>query len=226
MSHSLAGAGRIGPNAITRVAQALPPRVGSRAARDIFERAGLAHYLQQPPLAMVDEAEVRALHAELRASLGTAEAAAVARAAGLATGAYLLQHRIPRPAQWLLKGLPAGLAARALLAALRRNAWTFAGSGHFEAQCRRAADRASPQVRLQLQANPLCQGQSSLVPVCDFYAATFEHLFRALVHPQAQVREVACEACGDAACVFELRWPARAPGPGRQQPASLEGAGT
>lgn len=222
MSHSLASAGRIGPNAITRVAQALPPRVGSRAARDIFERAGLAHYLQQPPQAMVDEAEVRALHAELRASLGTAEAAAVARAAGLATGAYLLQHRIPRPAQWLLKGLPAGLAARALLAALRRNAWTFAGSGQFDAQCQRNA----PQVRLQLQGNPLCQGQSSLVPVCDFYAATFEHLFRALVHPRSQVREVACVACGDAACVFELRWPARAPGPGRQQPASPEGAGT
>jgi divinyl protochlorophyllide a 8-vinyl-reductase len=80
---------------------------------------------------------------------------------------------------------------------------------------------------MQLQGNPLCQGQSSLVPVCDFYAATFERLFQALVHPQARVREVACEACGDAACVFELRWPAWTLWrPRAASPASPEGAGT
>lgn len=194
--------GRIGPNAITRVAQALPPRVGSRATRELFERAGLLHHLQVPPEDMVDEAEVRALHAELRVTLGGVEAAEVARAAGRATAEYLLQRRIPQPAQRLLKLLPPRWAARALLAALRRNAWTFAGSGQFKARLQRGA---TPVV-LQLQGNPLCRGQSSLVPVCDFYAATFERLFQVLVHPQARVREVACEACGDPACVFELTW--------------------
>jgi divinyl protochlorophyllide a 8-vinyl-reductase len=34
----------------------------------------------------------------------------------------------------------------------------------------------------------------------------FEVLFRTLVHPQCRVMEAACEACGDAACVFEVRW--------------------
>ncbi|WP_235823343.1 4-vinyl reductase [Azohydromonas sediminis] len=44
------------------------------------------------------------------------------------------------------------------------------------------------------------------MPACDFYAATFERLFRALVHPRASVAETACEACGDDACRFEVRW--------------------
>jgi replicative DNA helicase len=43
-------------------------------------------------------------------------------------------------------------------------------------------------------------------PACDFYAATFERLFAVLVHARARVHEVACEACGDAECRFEIRW--------------------
>ncbi len=34
----------------------------------------------------------------------------------------------------------------------------------------------------------------------------FQHLFAVLVHPRAQVLEIACEARGDPACVFEVRW--------------------
>ncbi len=50
-------------------------------------------------------------------------------------------------------------------------------------------------------------------PLCDYYAATFERLFRALVHPRAVVVETACEACGADACrwrkpfVLAARWP-------------------
>jgi divinyl protochlorophyllide a 8-vinyl-reductase len=194
--------GRIGPNAITRVAQVLLPRVGSRATRDLFEHAGLVHHLLSPPEHMVDEADVRTLHAELRATLGGAGAAEVARAAGQATADYLLQRRIPRPAQWLLARLPPRWAAAVLLTALRRNAWTFAGSGTFQGRLQ----RGPAPVMLQLRANPLCRGLSSTLPVCEFYAATFERLFQVLVHPQALAREIACEACGDPACVFELTW--------------------
>jgi divinyl protochlorophyllide a 8-vinyl-reductase len=44
------------------------------------------------------------------------------------------------------------------------------------------------------------------VPACDFYAATFGELFVTLVHPRSVVREVSCEALGDPACRFEIRW--------------------
>ncbi len=195
--------GRIGPNAITRVAQALPPRVGSSATWALFDRAGLLHHLRQPPQQMVDEADVRALHREMQRSLGAEAAREVACDAGRATADYLLAHRIPKPAQRLLRLMPAPLAARVLLAAVRRNAWTFTGSGEFTAGV--AAWPARLAV-LRIRHNPLCQGLRSQVPACDYYARCFERLFRVLVHPGARVHEVACEACGDAECRFEVRW--------------------
>ncbi len=193
-------AARIGPNAITRVAEALIVGGGPALAQRVFERAGLAAYLREPPGQMVDESEVTRLHRELRGLLGAPAAAAVAREAGLRTAAYLLAHRIPGPVRAVLRRLPARVAARVLLHAIRRHAWTFAGSGRFEA-------RAGRPVVLTLRDNPLCRGLRADMPVCDFYAATFEGLFRALVHPAACVEEVACEARGDAECRFELRWP-------------------
>jgi divinyl protochlorophyllide a 8-vinyl-reductase len=195
----MAASAVIGPNAITRVAEALLPRVGDAATAAIFGRADLLTYLDRPPQQMVDEAEVMRLHLALHAALGAAAAREVAREAGRRTGEYLLGHRIPRPAQAVVKRLPAPLAARALLAAVRRHAWTFAGSGEFEA-------RAGRPVRLTIRHNPLCRGLRLPEPGCDFYAATFEHLFRALVHPATQAVETECEACGDPACRFELRW--------------------
>ena len=43
-------------------------------------------------------------------------------------------------------------------------------------------------------------------PSCAFYTATFERLFRVLVHPEARVRERQCESMGAPACVFEVAW--------------------
>lgn len=209
-AHGLAGAalmpaaaagaaGRIGPNAITRVAEVLPPHVGSAATWALFDSVGLVRHLRQPPQDMVDEEEVRQLHGALRAQLGCERAAAVARDAGLRTADYLLAQRIPRPVQAVLKRLPAALAARVLLAAITRHAWTFAGSGHFQA-------RAGSPVVLIIRDNPMCRGVHADAPACDYYAAVFQRLFQVLVHPRSRVHEVACEACGDAECRFEIRW--------------------
>ena len=192
-------AGRIGPNAIIRVAEALPGFVGTDQARSIFQRAGLADYFRKPPQDMVDEAEVARLHRELRASLGASMAGQVAWGAGRRTADYLLAHRIPKPVQALLKSLPAPLAARVLLKAIAKHAWTFAGTGEFSYVL-------GPPVVLQIRNNPLCRGTTSESPACDFYAATFERLFQVLVQREARVRETACEACGDDACRFEIRW--------------------
>jgi divinyl protochlorophyllide a 8-vinyl-reductase len=98
-----------------------------------------------------------------------------------------------------LKRLPAAWAARLLLKAVSQHAWTFCGSGRFEA-------RAGRPVVLEIHDNPLCRGLHSDAPACEFYAATFERLFRVLVHPATQVRETQCEARGDPCCRFELNW--------------------
>lgn len=196
-------AGRIGPNAITRVAQVLPPRIGERATAALFELAGLGVYLRQPPQQMVLETEVRRLHETLRERLGAALAADVGRAAGAATGDYLLAHRIPGLLQRGMRCLPAWLAARVLLSAIERHAWTFVGSGRFHATRPGWRGRGAD---LEIHGNPLCPGVHTDVPACDFYAAVFERLFRGLVHPGTRVLEAACEACGADACRFEVRW--------------------
>ncbi len=173
--------------------------VGSRATLALFEAAGLAGYLRQAPQGMVDEAEVVRLHRVLRTELGGALAGDVARRAGVRTADYLLANRIPKPVQLLLRLLPARLAAWVLLRAITRHAWTFSGSGVFVAKVGRP-------VVLTIRNNPLCVATQSEQPVCDFYAASFERLFRVLVHPQARVTETDCEACGASACRFEVRW--------------------
>lgn len=194
-------AARIGPNAITRVAEALQALLGAAAARRVFERAQLAHYLAVPPSSMVDEAEVRRLHQALRADCDAATVRRVACLAGEHTGDYLLAHRIPRAVQVVLRALPSPLAVRVLLAAIGRHAWTFAGSGTFTAQPGRP-------LRLRIVHCPLCAGRTAraAVPQCDYYAATFERLLTRLVERRIRVVEVRCEAVGDDACEFEARW--------------------
>ena len=187
--------GRIGPNAITRVAEALP----ADAVQAIFAEAGLAAYCRTPPAGMVDEREVAALHRVLRARLAPAALAAVTRDAGLRTADYLLAHRIPRPVQWLLHALPAPLAARVLCAAIARHAWTFVGRGSFRVLPGRP-------LRLVVTGCPLCRGAMLDHPGCDYFAAVFERLFRRLVHRRARVTETACEAMGDPACVFAVAY--------------------
>lgn len=191
--------GRIGPNAITRVAEALLAEAGATARAELFARAGLSAYLRDPPQAMVDEREVIALHAALRAGLPPDTLRRVNRDAGARTGAYLLGNRIPRPVQMLLRALPAPLAARVLVAAIGRHAWTFAGAARFSARARRP-------VGFTLADCPMCRGARSRQVRCDFYAACFEHLFQSLVHRNTQVRETQCIAAGDDVCHFEVGW--------------------
>lgn len=207
-----AGQGLIGPNAVLRVAEVLQAPAWSGSCAAVFARAGLAAYLASPPRSMVPEHEVRRLHQALRAELGEAAARTVAAEAGRRTADYLLAHRIPRPVQALLVRLPAPWAARVLLAAIRRHAWTFAGSGRFSA-------RAGHPLELRIEGNPMCVGLQSAAPSCAFYAATFERLFSLLVHPRARVVETACESMGASACRFEVRWrDADPPRPGGDDP--------
>jgi divinyl protochlorophyllide a 8-vinyl-reductase len=198
-AHATDDRARIGPNAITRIAQALRARVGEADTVRVFVEAGLDAYLPAMPVAMVDEGEVTRLHRALRAALGAEGARAVSRDAGRLTGDYLLAHRIPGPVRALLRLLPAPLAARALLAAIERNRWTFCGSAQL-------VTNAGPPVRFTLTHCALCRDAQAEDMVCDYYAATFERLFRALVHRASVVVETECEATGGRACVFEVRW--------------------
>lgn len=193
------GPARIGPNAIIRVAEALRTQHGEAVTAELFRRAGLEKYLPAMPGQMVDEGEVITLHQLLRPALGAESARAVAREAGLRTGDYLLANRIPRPAQFILRLLPPALASRVLLRAIGGHAWTFAGSGRFSAE-------SAGKARLSIAGCPLCRGTTAEHPVCDYYAATFERLYRTLVSRRATVVETECQAVGAPACVFDITW--------------------
>jgi divinyl protochlorophyllide a 8-vinyl-reductase len=194
-----AAAARIGPNAIIRLVEALDQDRGPEAVAGLLEAAGLQQYSGALPTEMVDEQEVTRLQATLREQLGIDAARRTSRDAGLRTGDYLLANRIPRPVQRLLKILPARLASRVLIAAIRRNAWTFVGSGVFDGEPGRPT-------RLKVTDGPICRGAQADEPLCDFYAGSFERLFSRLVHPDARVTETACQANGAESCVFEVRW--------------------
>jgi divinyl protochlorophyllide a 8-vinyl-reductase len=188
-------AARVGPNAILQTAEALHAAGGEALAARAFGRAGLASLLAAPPADMVAEDDAARLLRALPEVLPPAQAEALLAEAGRRTGDYILAHRIPRPAQAVLRALPAWAASRLLLAAIRKHAWTFAGSGRV---------RVRGGGRLEIAANPLA------VAGCAWHRAVFSRLFEALVAPRVGVRETACCARGAPACRFEIEIGARA----------------
>ena len=82
-----------------------------------------------------------------------------------------------------------------MLGAIRRNAWTFAGSG----VCRTAA---APRHLISIRDNPLA------MPDCAWHAAVSARLFGRLVAPGTGIRHTACCRDGAAACRFEIDLPA------------------
>lgn len=189
-------AARIGPNAVTRLAEALAAEGGDALALQVFSSAGLAPWLDTPPEAMVRETEAARLHRLVAACLPAPVAERVLADAGERTARYIMAHRIPRVARGLLHVLPRALAGPLLLSAIERNAWTFAGSGTV------TTDRGRPW-RIAIADNPLA------VPGCPWHRAVFRELFGTLVCPSLAVHHPACRGRGDGACVFEISVPGR-----------------
>jgi divinyl protochlorophyllide a 8-vinyl-reductase len=190
---------RIGPNAITQMASALEHSIGAFHTRELFQSAGLDGYLREPPHDMVAESEVIALHRAMRRALPAPLQSEISAAAGHATGEYLLGRRIPRGARFILHALSNSWGTRLLISAIRRNSWTFTGSGRLRIEY-------APLPVFVLEDCPLCRNTLAAEPVCGYYAATFERLFQRLIDPGLCVTETACSARGDAACRFALTW--------------------
>ncbi|KIZ40098.1 MULTISPECIES: bacteriochlorophyll 4-vinyl reductase [Rhodopseudomonas] len=196
---SAAATAKIGPNAVTQLINALDAAGLQPAAAAIFAEAGIADWLSDPPTAMVDERPVALLHQTLRKMLSPQQSVEILADAGRRTADYILAFRIPKPAQFVLKLLPAPLAARMLVAAIRAHAWTFAGSGRF-------SGLIGKSVTFEIAANPLCAGEHSDSLVCVWHAAVFQRLFQVLVSPNTRVVETSCGARGDDCCRFVADW--------------------
>lgn len=190
-------AGRIGPNAVIQLGEAL--RALPEMAQRIYARADCPSLLNDPPAAMIDERIPARLFEALWKELPADQAAAIARDAGRRTGEYVLRNRIPAVARAILGVLPGQIAARLLLKAIHRNAWTFAGSGI----CR--IESSAPSV-LTIERNPL------KMPGCVWHVGVLERLFQALAAPGSRVRH--CDDAAKAAtiCRFEIDIPRRRDG--------------
>ncbi|MEQ8603179.1 MAG: bacteriochlorophyll 4-vinyl reductase [Marivibrio sp.] len=184
--------GLIGPNSVIQLAEALGAREGEAAVDRLFERAGLAVWRGRSLDAMIPEAVPAALFDALFAAYPQDDAQAIAADAGRRTADYVMAHRIPGPVKTLLRLTPAPIAARLLLTAIGRNAWTFAGSGVF-------TSRYGGVSVIAIAGNPIA------MPGCVWHAAVFTRLFRRLVSKKTTIRHPACRLAGDEACRFDIR---------------------
>lgn len=185
---------RIGPNAVLQLVPVMDAQLGLAQRRVLLADAGIRALPDGS--SMIDERPVARLHQMLRARYPDT-AANLARCAGTATGNYILEHRIPKLAQRVLRALPPARAARMLAKAIARHAWTFAGSGQFHIVS------VDPLV-FEISNNPVVRGEQARSPVCHWHAAVFERLFRALVADDYVVTETHCAASGDKRCRFVL----------------------
>ncbi len=168
----------IGPNAILQAVAVMEELLGKADTRAILVDAQI-HALPSGE-AMIPEVQALRLHRwlALHEPMGALD---VARQAGARTADYIIAHRIPRAAAWLLRRLPAMLAAPLLMAAIRRHAWTFIGAGTFTPQgaWRFTIDRSAA-------GDPVMPPDSLFV----WYAAVFTRLYRQLVAPDCTCRMI------------------------------------
>ena len=197
MAVAITHSGKIGPNSIIQTIAALREAYGPVESSAILVRGGSADLLDRMPTAMVDEREFHSLARLLVDQIGDEHAGHILKRAGQLTAEYLLQNRIPRPIQLLLRALPPWLGLRLLLPAINKNAWTFAGSGAFEYT-------SSGKPYVSIANRRLSDAPELAAAVCSYYKGTFEHLLRTLVDRRVALWENSCQAQGGHACVYQI----------------------
>lgn len=185
------GINRVGPNAILQSIEALRALGGQNTVEHVFAGAGLRGLLDHPPHDMVPASQAARLHAAIARDLPPGMARDVARDSGRRTGDYILAHRIPRRAQWVLRALPARLSGPLLLKAICRHSWTFAGDA--VVSC-----RAAGPMELEIHDNPLA------VAGCAWHCTVFETLFHQLISPGIVVEHPACCTQEGQVCRFRF----------------------
>ena len=176
----------IGPNAVLQTVAVMEEQLGAAETRAILLDAQI--HAKPCGTHMIPEVHALRLHRWLAMHEPMA-CFVIAEEAGARTADYIIANRIPRAAVWLLRHLPAMLAAPLLMAAIRKHAWTFVGAGRFTPQgawCftidRSAAD------------DPMMPPDSMFA----WYAAVFTRLYRQLVADDCVCRmtepDAPCEA--------------------------------
>lgn len=182
----------IGPNAVLQTVAAMEARLGRAETCAILDDAQIAALPSGE--AMIPEVQVLRLHRwlALHEPIGSFR---IAEDAGARTADYIIAHRIPRLAIWLLRHLPAVVAAPLLMAAIRKHAWTFVGAGKFVPQSawRFIIDRSRA-------GDPMMPPDS----LFHWYAAVFTRLYCRLVAGDCTCQMAQLDAPYDAARVYRI----------------------
>lgn len=159
----------IGPNAVLKTVEVMEERLGAAETASILADAQINRLPSGEH--MIPEIEALRLHRWL-ALHDPMGALVIAEEAGGRTADYIISNRIPAAAVWMIRHLPAWLAAIVLMAAIRKHAWTFVGAGRFNpiGAWTFEIDRAGAD-------DPILPPDS----LWHWYAKVFEQLYRRLV---------------------------------------------
>ncbi|MBI1402363.1 MAG: bacteriochlorophyll 4-vinyl reductase [Porphyrobacter sp.] len=182
----------IGPNAVLQAVAVMEERLGHAETCAILLDAQIHHLPSGDH--MIPEVQALRLHRwlALHEPMGCL---VIAEEAGARTADYIIAHRIPRAAAWLLRRLPALLAAPLLMAAIRKHAWTFVGAGSF-----------TPQGAWGFRIDRSAADDAMMPPDSLFawYAAVFTRLYRVLVAGDCECRMADPDAPCDAARGYRI----------------------
>ena len=164
----------IGPHAVIHAAEVLQESFGALACQTVLAHARIETLPSGE--CMIPEIEALRLHRWM-AMWDPVACFDVAEEAARRTADYIIANRMPALAVWLLRHLPAQLAALILIRAIGRNAWTFAGAGRFTPHGPWAftIDRSA--------VDDLVRPPETL---SIWYAAVFARLYQRLVDPGCQ----------------------------------------
>jgi len=168
----------IGPNAVLQAVAVMEERLGPAETAAILADAQITRLPTGKH--MIPEVDALRLHRWL-ALHDPMGALVIAEESGARTADYIIANRIPRAAAWLLRHLPATLAAPLLMGAIRKHAWTFIGAGDF------APDGAWHFAIDRTAADDSIPPPDSLFL---WYAAVFTRLYRALVAQDCTCRMI------------------------------------
>ena len=200
VSFTGAANGHIGPNAIVQTVIALRESLGAERTARMLVAHGQRRWVAQLPTEPVPEPAFVALVRAVVDELGPEGAEAILRRSGRRTADYVLENRLPRPVQALLRAVRGRLGARLLLWAISKNAATFGESGTF-------SYRMAPEMRVTV-ANPVLFAEArTQAAMCAYQRAALERLFRALIDERARLVSRRCQALGAQFCEYTIERP-------------------
>ncbi len=180
-----------GSKAFGHIMQSLTEIGGEPLRHKVIAEAGLPYLKTDQNRPSFSPTAILSLFQILERVLPKALASRVVILSARKAAEDLLKEHIPGIAQKMLYTLPDHVSAPLLLDALKRIAWTFAGSGSVRVM-------AGPPMYLVIDKNP------AVIWGCLWQRALIETVFRNLISARARVEHLRCCKTGQSSCIYVI----------------------